>query len=120
MLYLENIGKKITKKKLSFHIEKNIPVEAGMAGGSADGAAALKLLNQAFGNPLSEKELCKLGASVGADVPFCLQRGLCRAEGVGEILTPLNPAPEIPLVMITPGGGLPPRRYSRNGTTAIP
>ena len=50
--------------------------------------------------------LQQLGLQLGADVPFCLQGGLCRAQGVGEILTPLPDAPAIPLVMFTPGGGL--------------
>ena len=80
---------KITKKHCIFTIEKNIPVAAGMAGGSSDGAAALKLLNEALDTPLSQEELCKLGATVGADIPFCLTGGTCVCRGIGEDITPL-------------------------------
>ena len=95
----KHMGARITLKK-------NIPARAGLGGGSADCAAALIALNKIWGFNLPMKTLMQIGLSLGADVPFCLQRGLCRAEGVGEILTPLSPAPEIDLVMITPGGGL--------------
>ena len=81
---------KINSKKCSFVIEKNIPVAAGMAGGSSDGAAALKLLNESFGSPLSHKELCLLGSKIGADIPFCLTGGTCICKGVGEDITPIK------------------------------
>ena len=95
-------------KRMGAHItlKKNIPARAGLGGGSADCAAALIALNKIWNFNLPMKTLMQIGLGLGADVPFCLQRGLCRAEGFGEILTPLSPAPEIPLVMITPGGGL--------------
>lgn len=74
-----------------FHIDlvKRIPVCAGLGGGSSDAAAVLKLLCAHFGiDPLSPR-VRKVALGVGADVPFFLQGGLCLAEGVGEILTPL-------------------------------
>jgi len=94
------------RKGARITLKKNIPARAGLGGGSADCAATLLALNKLWGLNLPLKTLQKIGLTLGADVPFCLQKGLCRAEGVGEILTPLENAPSIPLVMITPGGGL--------------
>lgn len=85
-------------KRCIFTIEKNIPVAAGMAGGSADGAAALKLLNEALGKALSQKELCHLGATVGADIPFCIVGGTCVCRGIGEDITPIKPFKDVYLV----------------------
>ena len=65
-------------------IYKNVPVRAGMAGGSADAAAVLVGLNALYGAHLSMSELCALGAKIGADVPFALMGGTCRVQGVGE------------------------------------
>lgn len=70
-------------------IEKNIPMEAGMAGGSADGAAVIVALNELCGTGLSDEKLWDIGVTVGADVPFCITGGTMLAEGKGEILTPL-------------------------------
>ncbi|MBR0357059.1 MAG: 4-(cytidine 5'-diphospho)-2-C-methyl-D-erythritol kinase [Clostridia bacterium] len=68
--------------------EKRLPSEAGMGGGSADAAAVLRGL-QRLHRMLTDRELREIALQVGADVPFCLQGGLCRCEGVGEILTPV-------------------------------
>ena len=68
--------------------EKRLPAEAGMGGGSADAAAVLRGL-QRLHRMLTDKEIREIALQVGADVPFCLQGGLCRCEGVGEILTPV-------------------------------
>ena len=87
-------------------LKKNIPSRAGMGGGSADCAATLIALNKLWDLKLPLRTLVKIGLQLGADVPFCLTGGLCRAEGVGEILTPLASPAEIPLVLNTPGGGL--------------
>ncbi len=76
-------------KRYSFTVEKNIPVSAGMAGGSADAAATLQLLNEAFCFPYTEDELCSMGSKIGADVPFCIKGGTCLCEGIGEKLTSL-------------------------------
>lgn len=86
-LFIEK--RRIRCTNFKFHIEKNIPVSAGMAGGSADAAAALKMLNEAYDFPYSEKELCKMGRALGADVPFCIMGGTCICEGIGEKLTRL-------------------------------
>lgn len=69
------------------HIKKNIPICAGMAGGSSDAATVLSALNNLYGNPLSKKELLEYGALLGSDVPYCIMKGTALAEGRGEILT---------------------------------
>jgi len=87
-------------------LKKNIPARAGLGGGSADCAATLIALNKLWDLKLPLRTLVKIGLQLGADVPFCLTGGLCRAEGVGEILTSLTPPAETALVLNTPGGGL--------------
>lgn len=88
----------IKGKRCTFTIEKNIPVSAGMAGGSSDGAASLMLLNEALDLQLDFSELCKIGASIGADIPFCLTGGTCICKGIGDSITPLSPLKDILLV----------------------
>ncbi len=87
-------------------IEKRIPVSAGLAGGSADAAATLIALNQICGDKLSLEELCSLGAKLGADVPFCIKRGACIVEGIGEILTTIESMPAFPIVIAKKGEGM--------------
>lgn len=70
-------------------IRKRIPAQAGLAGGSADGAAVLAGLNRMFGDPLSIEELCKIGVQIGADLPFCIRGGTAFVQGIGEIIKPL-------------------------------
>lgn len=83
-------------------IDKQIPSAAGLAGGSSDAAATLKGLNQLFETKLSLKELQTLGVTLGADVPYCLMLGTALSEGIGEILTPLSPAPALYCTLIKP------------------
>ena len=75
---------------INIHIEKNIPVSAGLAGGSADAAGTLYGLNEFFSNPLSQEELHELCSQLGSDLNFCLEGGRQLAQGRGEILTPLE------------------------------
>ncbi len=89
---------KIKGAKCVFTIEKNIPISAGMAGGSTDGAAALKLLNEAYDYPLNSDELLKIGAKIGADVPFCLTGGTSICQGIGEKIERITPFNDILLV----------------------
>ena len=70
-------------------VEKTIPQQAGMAGGSADAAAVLRGLNRLAGDPFSPDALCALGAEIGADVPFCVRGAAALATGIGEVLTPV-------------------------------
>ena len=74
---------------LSMTLEKNIPMAAGLAGGSTDAACVIRGINDLYGLNLSDEELCKTGVTIGADVPYCITGGCCLAEGIGEVLTPL-------------------------------
>lgn len=87
---------------LSIQIIKRIPAAAGLAGGSSDCAAALIGINKLYHLSLSKEELCKLGVTLGADVPFCIHKGTMLAEGIGEILTPLPVLDPLYVVMIKP------------------
>ena len=91
---------------LHVHIEKHIPAAAGMAGGSTDAAAVLKGLNELMGHPLTHEALCRVGLSLGADVPFCITGGAQITEGVGEILTPCAQLPPCYLVVACAGEGV--------------
>lgn len=87
-------------------LEKNIPMEAGMAGGSADAAATLKAVNELFQLDISTDRLLELGACLGADIPFCIMGGTALAEGIGEKLTKLKPVPKLKLLIAKPKAGL--------------
>ena len=87
-------------------IKKNIPLAAGMAGGSTDCAAVLEGMNEVFGLGLSPSELMEIGVKLGADVPFCLMKGCALSEGIGEILTPLPALPEMPILIAKPPAGV--------------
>jgi len=90
------------KKGVSVNLVKRIPVAAGMAGGSADGAATYIALNELWGLGLSKKELCELAVSLGADIPYCIMGGTVLAEGIGEELTPISDMPECYIVIAKP------------------
>jgi len=85
---------------------KRIPERAGLGGGSADCALALKALNELWALGLSREALLAIGERLGADVPFCLTGGLARVKGIGEHIEPVPEAPEIPMVLVRPGDGL--------------
>ena len=68
-------------------IKKNIPVSAGIGGGSSDAAGVITALNEIYSVGLSKKELCQIGLKVGADVPFCIAGGTKRVQGIGEIIS---------------------------------
>lgn len=87
---------------LSVDIEKHIPVAAGLAGGSADAAAVLKGINDYFGLGLSAEELMERGVKLGADVPFCIMGGTAFAEGIGDVLMPLEAAEGLTAVIARP------------------
>ena len=87
-------------------IYKNVPVRAGMAGGSADAAGVLVGLNVLYGAKLSMSELCALGAKIGADVPFALMGGTCRVQGVGDLLKALPPVPDCWFTVVMPDYGV--------------
>lgn len=79
------------EKGMEIHIEKRIPVAAGLAGGSSDAAAVLKGVNRLFSLGLDSEALKHYGVSLGADVPYCLEGGTKLSEGIGEILSPITP-----------------------------
>lgn len=87
---------------LEIRIEKRIPVEAGLGGGSADAAAVLRALNRYYGNPLSIAALAELGASVGSDVPFCVIGGTAEVTGRGERIRKLPNMPDCVFVVCKP------------------
>lgn len=86
----------------SLHLEKRIPIGAGLGGGSTDAAAALKGLNQLWELNASSEELEALGAKLGMDVPFCVKGGTVYAEGRGEILKERLPSPTAWIVLVYP------------------
>lgn len=87
---------------VSIHLEKNIPIAAGMAGGSTDAAGTFLGMNELFELGASEEELRELGVKVGADVPYCIMGGTALAEGIGEKLTRLPSPPDCCLLVAKP------------------
>lgn len=87
---------------LAMHLVKNLPVAAGIGGGSADAAAALRILARMATTPIALGELADLAATLGADVPACLLSRPLMARGVGEILSPLPTFPACHIVLVNP------------------
>lgn len=90
------------KEGIHIDLKKFIPVAAGMAGGSSDAAAVLYGMNKMFRLGLSQQDLMERGVKLGADVPYCIMRGTVLAEGIGEELTPLPPAPVCKVLIAKP------------------
>ncbi len=90
------------KKGANINLVKRIPVAAGMAGGSTDGAATYLALNELWNLGLSKKELCELAVSLGADIPYCIMGGTALAEGIGEELTAISDMPACTIVIAKP------------------
>lgn len=89
-------------KGVKIKIEKNIPVAAGMAGGSSNGAAVLIGLNKIWSLNLSENELMEIGLKLGADVPFCIKGGAALAQGIGEKLTYIKGLNDVDIIICKP------------------
>ncbi len=85
---------------------KNIPIAAGMAGGSTDAAAVFNGINELFSLGLGKDSLKEMGVRIGADVPYCIMGGTALSEGIGEILTPLPPMPECTILIAKPDAGV--------------
>ncbi len=94
------------KSGAEIHLKKAIPSQAGLGGGSADGAAVLIALNFLYDAALSEGALCLIGSQVGADIPFCLKGGTLLAEGIGEMLSPLPSLNDCYIVIAKPDFGI--------------
>jgi|LGOV01.1.fsa_nt_gb 4-diphosphocytidyl-2-C-methyl-D-erythritol kinase len=90
------------KSGVYIYIEKNIPIAAGLAGGSTNAATVIQGINEMFRIGLSQKDMMRLGADLGADVPFCFMSGAARAEGIGEKLTPIKGLNDIWVVVTKP------------------
>lgn len=97
---------KFCGKNLGVAIElvKKIPAAAGLGGGSADAAAVIRGMNRLYELNLTDEELCKIGAVIGSDVPFCIVGGTCLATGHGELLTRLAPIKKFNVVLAKPRG----------------
>lgn len=87
---------------VTIEIEKNIPMAAGTAGGSADGAGVLYCLNKIYNTNLSTTELCEIGATVGADIPFSITGGTAIALNTGNVIAPVKDLPECYIVLCKP------------------
>lgn len=98
-LFLEHTKK---ESDIKIQIEKNIPVGAGLAGGSSNAAAIFEGLNNLLNTNLSKDELAKISLSVGADVPFCIMKGCFICEGIGEVLTPLKNNMNLNILLVKP------------------
>ena len=87
---------------VTISLQKNIPIAAGLAGGSPDAAATLVGLNEELGLGYSSSELRGLGVTLGADIPFCIEGGTYLSEGIGEVLSKLKDAPDCFIVLVKP------------------
>lgn len=94
------------KSGVKIGIEKNIPVAAGMAGGSCNAAAVLKGLNEFFEINAPIEALRELGLKIGADVPYCIEGGTALCKGIGEDITPLKPFKNHIIVLVKPSFGV--------------
>ncbi len=109
-LFFDTFG--ITDYKVDFVIEKHIPVAAGLAGGSADAAAALLLLNELYGINATTEKLCEIGAILGSDVPFCIDGVTSITTGRGEVMEKIDCRPDFIFVVCKGGEGIStPRAY---------
>jgi 4-diphosphocytidyl-2-C-methyl-D-erythritol kinase len=88
---------------INVKIDKHIPVAAGLAGGSTNGAATIIALNQMWDLGLSLQEMMEIGLQIGADIPFCIMGGTASAEGIGEKLTSLKPFKGKAVLIANPG-----------------
>ena len=90
------------KSHIAVNLIKNIPAEAGMAGGSTDCAAALKAVNVLYDLGLTSDELMTYGVKLGADVPYCILGRTAISEGIGEVLTPIKGLPPVHVLVAKP------------------
>ncbi len=96
----------VEDRDVIIRLKKQIPIAAGMAGGSSDAAATLRGLNRLYELGLSTEELCDIGVTIGADIPFCIHGGTMLAEGIGGDLTRLSDMPKMILAVAKPPQGV--------------
>lgn len=94
------------KECFKIHVDKQIPMQAGLAGGSADGAAMLVAINELCKVQASEEELAAIALKIGADVPFCLKSQICRVRGIGEKLEAIHTQLEYKVLLVKPQSGV--------------
>ena len=87
---------------VDIHIEKNIPVAAGLAGGSTDAASVMTGINELYGLGIAREKLMEKAVRLGADVPYCIFKKTARAEGIGEVITKLSDLPECCILISKP------------------
>ena len=92
--------------RVHVRLDKEIPIQAGLGGGSSDAATMLWGLNELVGSPFDDDELASIGAEIGSDVPFFFSRGTAYCRGRGEIVDPLNPLPFEEIWIVKPLEGL--------------
>jgi 4-diphosphocytidyl-2-C-methyl-D-erythritol kinase len=90
----------------ALRLVKRLPVASGIGGGSADAAAALRLLNRVWGLDFPQARLAEIGGRLGADIPVCVAARPCRMQGVGEVLLPAPALPECGMLLVNPGVAL--------------
>ena len=87
---------------LDIHLDKRIPVAAGMAGGSTDAASCMLAMNDLYGLGLSKSDLMKRGVKLGADIPYCVLKGTALSEGIGEKLSTIPQMPDCYILIAKP------------------
>ncbi len=92
--------------QFEIHINKMVPTQAGLGGGSADAAVTIDVLNAILELGMSEEEKLEFGKSIGADVPFCLKKKTCYVEGIGEKLTPFRMNCPFYMLLVKPKMGV--------------
>ena len=97
----------VKNSSIKITIEKRIPHAAGLAGGSADGAAVIVALNKIYGTELSYLELVEIGLRVGADVPFCIFGSTRLSQNIGDVLSELPPMPDCSIIICKPEQDVP-------------
>ena len=102
LLFDRYIWKRNEKAGVQITLTKNIPIAAGMAGGSSDAAATFRGINGLFELGLMDKELMEMGVTLGADIPYCIMGGTALSEGIGEELTRLPDIPECVFLVVKP------------------
>ena len=100
VLFLERLG---VSAKVEIKLVKRIPISAGLAGGSSDAAAVLRCLNKIYKRPFTVKELCKIGAELGSDVPYCIVGKTALCEGRGEKMTRIYTNASLNVVVASAG-----------------
>lgn len=91
---------------IEINVQKAVPSEAGLGGGSSDAAAVILALDEYFDKPFTSEELNTVAANTGADTPFFLYGGAAVCEGFGEIITPMNSLSGIPMILLKPNKGV--------------